>query len=264
MERVDITLGSLPALLPMLEVSQIDVPHIAVLVDRTGADIHERHGVADPVDVDQVDGQELHVHRSQPGGWSQKRFQTRAENTWEQNAKQAVDEIMDAHPDVELIIVGGDVRAVGYFTEHVPNGPDVVTVEGSPSADHDAFLDNADPVLRDRAATHQVEALNRASEAVGVGTGETGTKALRLITEGRAGHVVIANDHLDTDRPTAEFDLTIPAYVGEPDGWETDHAQIVPVTDAALLLAHRLGAEVTVVPSGAASRFDLGLAAVSR
>ncbi len=263
-DEVDITLGPLPALLPMLEVSRIDVPHVAVLVDRTGAHIYERSGVADPVSVEIVEGDELHVQRSQPGGWSQKRFQTRAENTWEQNAKEAVDEILDGHPDVELIIVGGDVRAVGFFTEHTPNDPTVIEVEGSRSAEHDAFLDNADQVLRSRAAELQMEALGRAEEAVATDNGATGEAALHLITQGRAAELIIGNDHRDRDRPTAEFDLAIPAFLGDSQAWETEHPVIAPVTDAALLMAHRLGTEVVVVPEGAASSFELGLAATSR
>ncbi len=263
-DRVDITLGPIPAILPMLEISRIDVPHIAVLVDRTGAHIYKRSGVADPVDVDVVEGQELHVQRSHPGGWSQQRFQARAENTWEQNAKQTVEEILAGHPGVELIVVGGDVRAVGFFTEHVPNGPTVVEVEGSRSADHDAFLDNADRVLRTQAAEVQVEALDRVKEAVATGNGADGETALSLITQGRAAEVIIGNDHLDRDRPTGLFDLTVPAYVGDSDAWDTERAVTVPIADAVLLMAHRLGTEVVVVPQGAAARFDLGVAAVNR
>lgn len=263
-DRVDITISPVPAILPMLEISRVDEPHVAVLVDRTGAHIYERSGVADPVAVDVVEGEELHVQRSQPGGWSQKRFQTRAENTWEQNAKQTVEDILTDRADVDLIIVGGDVRAVGFFTEHVPNGPTVVEVEGSRSADHDVFLDNADRVLRTRAAERQVEALDRAKQAVATGNGAEGDAALHLITQGRAGEVIIGNDHRDQHRATAEFDLTVPAYVGGSKAWETEHPVIVPVADATLLMAHRLGTEVVVVPRGAASRFDLGVAAINR
>lgn len=263
-DRVDVTLSPIPAILPMLEISRIDVPHVAVLVDRTGAHVYERSGVADPVDVDVVEGEELHVQRSHPGGWSQQRFQARAENTWEQNAKQTVDEILAEHPDVELIIVGGDVRAVGFFTENVPNGPTVVEVEGSRSADHDAFLDNADRVLRTRAAEAQVAALDRVKEAVATGNGAEGETALQLMTQGRAAEVIIGNDHRARDRETGLFDLTIPAYIDDSEAWDTEQALTVPVADAALLMAHRLGTEVVVVPEGAASRFDLGVAVVSR
>ena len=35
----------------------------------------------------QVDGDELHIHRPHQGGWSQRRFQQRAENQWEANAQ---------------------------------------------------------------------------------------------------------------------------------------------------------------------------------
>lgn len=263
-DRVDITLGPIPSILPMLEISRIDAAHVAVLVDRTGGHIYERAGVADPVNVDLVEGEELHVHRSQPGGWSQRRFQIRAENTWEKNAKQTVEEVLSAHPDVELIIVGGDVRAVGFFMEHVPSGPKVIEVEGSRSADHDAFLDNADTVLRTLAAERQVEALNQAQEAIGTSTGAVGEQALTLITQGLAERVIIGNDHRSRDRATAGFDLTIPAYIGDGDGWNAEHPVTVAVTDAALYMAHRLGTEIMVVPDGAAARFDLGLAAISR
>ncbi len=37
--------------------------------------------------TEQVEGETEYIRRGAPGGWSQKRFQQRAENTWEHNGQ---------------------------------------------------------------------------------------------------------------------------------------------------------------------------------
>jgi hypothetical protein len=69
-----------------------------------------------------VEGEELHVTRSASGGWSQRRFQQRAENRWQQNAgavAEALTRLVDqVHP--RLVVVTGDVRAVQFLRVQVP------------------------------------------------------------------------------------------------------------------------------------------------
>jgi hypothetical protein len=81
--RAVVAVGRTPRLLPLLQATQCDIDHLAVLLDRTGADVWHRDGVGDPIDTKVVSGQEHHVHRGHPGGWSQRRFQQIAENAWE-------------------------------------------------------------------------------------------------------------------------------------------------------------------------------------
>lgn len=239
-----VALGPTPALLPLLEATQSDLPHVAVLLDRVGADIWYRADLGTAVDTMSVSGEDLHVQRSQPGGWSQRRFQQIAENTWEENAKTVVNALLEDSPDVELVVAGGDVRAVGFFAEHLPERlGQLITVDGSRSADHDAFLDNADVAVRSAAAERMVEAINDFRDALGEGRAVEGRHVLELLGQGRIDHLYVANDTLSDNRMTAEIDFAVPMLSSDGSG------STCAATDAAVSLAVATGAEVTVVPS---------------
>jgi release factor family 2 len=116
--------GPLPRLLPILRLRQSTLPHVVVLIDRGGADLYavrvegpELHREVDP-DVDPM-------ARSKPGGWSQRRYQNRAENSWEQGAGDVAKELLAfvERVDPAVIIVAGDVRAVQFLRDALP--PDV-------------------------------------------------------------------------------------------------------------------------------------------
>lgn len=114
-------IGELPALLPVLDDIGRDRLVLAVLIDRTGAElsIHSRR-TASGVEV--VEGDTEFVHRGAPGGWSQRRFQQRAEMTWEANAKLVADRVR-RHAQangVEAIVVSGDERAAGFLAAKLP------------------------------------------------------------------------------------------------------------------------------------------------
>jgi hypothetical protein len=65
---------TLPRLAPLIETRQRSVAHVMVVTDRAGADIVAVTGGSEADHVE-VDGEELHIHRGHPGGWSQRRFQ---------------------------------------------------------------------------------------------------------------------------------------------------------------------------------------------
>jgi Bacterial archaeo-eukaryotic release factor family 2 len=77
--------GMLPHVVPLLAWRQRQHPYVVVATDRLGAELLAV--VPDGPDQEvRVQGEELHVTRSASGGWSQRRFQQRAENRWKQNA----------------------------------------------------------------------------------------------------------------------------------------------------------------------------------
>lgn len=120
--------GPLPSVGPLLEWEQGLVPHVVVTADRVGADI-VAIGRADVLESREVRGETEHITRSQPGGWSQRRFQQRAENTWEQNARQVADEVAQVVDAVgaRLLLLSGDVRAVGFLRQHLPGRLEDIT-----------------------------------------------------------------------------------------------------------------------------------------
>jgi peptide subunit release factor 1 (eRF1) len=98
----------------------MDVPYLVVVADRKGADITVA-GRGDAVATRHVDGDDR-VHKAKPGGWSQRRYHQRVENTWEFNARVAADSITRAADAVnaEVVILAGDVRAIEVLEKHLP------------------------------------------------------------------------------------------------------------------------------------------------
>jgi Bacterial archaeo-eukaryotic release factor family 2 len=119
------TWGPLPHLLPILRWRQTDPTYVVVLTDRTGADLFgirrgspELHG--------EVEGEHDVIRKVQAGGWSQRRYQQRAEDSWEQNAEQVADRVtrLADRIEPEFVAVAGDVRAVALLRESLPERVD--------------------------------------------------------------------------------------------------------------------------------------------
>ena len=114
--------SALPYVTPLVSWQQTRVPHVVVLADRTGAEILAYVQDSEPVVSEEVEGSHDVVRRVQPGGWSQRRFQQRALDSWEGNAAEVVEEIdrVARSIDAKAILVGGDVHAVRLIQEHLP------------------------------------------------------------------------------------------------------------------------------------------------
>lgn len=132
------TLGPVPSLVPLIEDRQTRIPHVVVLADRTGADIAlVRRGQPDV--EREVQGDDHPIRKPSAGGWSMRRFQQRAENTWEQNAEEVAKDVtmLVERANARLVLLGGDVRAVQLLQESLP--PSVTEImeiiDGSRSED---------------------------------------------------------------------------------------------------------------------------------
>jgi hypothetical protein len=113
--------GPVPRLAPIIEWRQSHIPHLIVLADRTGADLiavtRERGEMART-----TQGDDDVIRKVHPGGWSQRRYQQRAEDSWEHNAEKVAREAtaMALRSGAELMFGAGDVRALGYLRESLP------------------------------------------------------------------------------------------------------------------------------------------------
>lgn len=103
--------SALPHLMPMVAQLGPVVPYVLALVDRTGADLTV-HGPAGEWSLE-VQGDSSEVHKTGVGGWAQLRYQHRAENLWEANARQVADAIEAAvrGTAARVVVLAGDVRA---------------------------------------------------------------------------------------------------------------------------------------------------------
>jgi hypothetical protein len=120
--RENAFVGALPYVTPLLSWRQARVPHVVVLADRTGAEILAYVDGSEPVVDEEVTGSHDVIRRAQPGGWSQLRYQHRAEDSWEGNAREIADEVDRVVRSVaaEVVLIGGDVHAVRLLQEHLP------------------------------------------------------------------------------------------------------------------------------------------------
>ena len=107
----------LPHLMPLVAQLGPTVPHVLVLVDRVGADVTV-HG-PDGKTTSTVEGDDSEVHKTAVGGWAQNRYQHRAENLWEANARQVAETVESGVRRVaaEVVVLAGDVRARGALVD---------------------------------------------------------------------------------------------------------------------------------------------------
>jgi hypothetical protein len=209
--------GALPDVVPLLAAAQAAVPHVAVLTDRTGADMAAR-GVADEAArAERVEGRVTpHLHKPQAGGWSQPRFHHRAEAIWESNASEVADALARLVDQVRprFVAAAGDVRALQLLREQAPKRVrELLCVVGGELGALEAVFAEADKLA---AAT--VEADNRAlldRFAEELGQAATGTEGgaqavegaaatLAALARGQVGTLLLTGLFLD-DRRTAWF-----------------------------------------------------------
>jgi peptide subunit release factor 1 (eRF1) len=141
--------GMLPAVVPLLAWKQRQFPYVVVATDRLGAELLAVVP-AGPDQAVRVQGQELHVTRSAPGGWSQRRFQQRAENRWQQNASAVAEALTKLVDDMRprLVVVTGDVRATQFLRDQIPSRVDeLLQVVDGEYGSLDAALARAAPLL---------------------------------------------------------------------------------------------------------------------
>jgi hypothetical protein len=265
----------LPRLGPFIEWAQSAVPHLVVLADRAGADIvaftRRADGIgsggAAVVSVGQDNGEDPLLRKSNPGGWSQRRYQNRAENQWEQNAKEVADNVAALADDIgaRLIVVAGDVRALQLLREHLPEPTAELLreVDGSraPGSGLDEIADDVVKLAATVVAEDTVEILRQFKQERGQGDlAVEGTKStIEALAAARVDTLLIHDDP-DDDR-TAWFGPE-PGMVGQDEetltGLGATEPQKARLVDVAIRAAFTTGAAVRIVPSAGSVKEGIG------
>jgi hypothetical protein len=127
------TWAQVPYLIPIVRWRQSEPPYAVVLIDRTGADLFGVRRGSREIHAE-IEGEHDELRKVGPGGWSQRRYQQRAEDSWEQNAEQVATAVERLVVQVQpaFVAVAGDVRAVGLLRESLPKEVDelVHVIEG--------------------------------------------------------------------------------------------------------------------------------------
>jgi len=255
--------GGLPYVTPLLSWRQTRVPHVVVLADRTGAEILAYVDDSEPVVSEEVQGSHDVIRRVQPGGWSQLRYQHRAEDSWEGNAREVVDEIdrVARSVDAQAILVGGDVHAVRLIAEHLPEQSKAlvhVLEQGGGRANDGGAPFTAAEVM-DRMGGIALERLERILDEFQEerGQGDRATDGVRATVEAiRKAQVATLLIHDDPDDDRMLWYADDPSLVAcdrsELDGL-TDHCEQGRLADVLIRAAVGTGADVVVVPSSGGS-----------
>jgi hypothetical protein len=238
----------LPRLAMLLAARQRAVPHLVVETDRAGADLTALDG-GDVVNTDTVEGSTLHIHRGHPGGWSQRRFQQRAENAWDENAREVAQAIEELAREIDpaLIAVAGEVRAVPLVVDALPTAlaDRVSLIEAGES---EGVAEEVARHVADHVARVSVQLIEDVKNRESAGTATTATDAtLEALEQGRVDTLLVNDD--DADGPTLD-EPRLGAEAG------------TRVVDAAIAAAMRTDADVRVIPNVA--DFEGPLAALLR
>jgi peptide subunit release factor 1 (eRF1) len=225
----------LPRLAPLIESRQRTIAHVVVETDRAGADLTAFDG-GEVVTTASIEGETLHIHRGHPGGWSQRRFQQRAENTWEHNARTTAEAVaaLASRVDAELIAVAGEVRARSLVLDELPGVTNVATVDLQ-SGSATGIADEVVRRLSDLVARRVTDLAERVRQGLADGTACNGIDAtLRALADSRV-QTLLVHDDIDVEEPRATH--------GEIAGIQESR-----VVDAAIAAALRTDADVVVTP----------------
>lgn len=196
-----------PALVPAAQAECSAVRYLLVEVDRSGADLTWSGTRADEETTDQVEGGHDVLHKVRAGGWSHRRLQSRARDSWERNAETVATELdrAVARHRPELVMITGDVRAVALIRDAVGRAAAEVLTEvpGGSRADgvkEDAFARNVHRVLEAYRARRRDDVVARLSE--GLGRGEQAVTELGDVAEvlrrGQVAELVLVQDAAGT------------------------------------------------------------------
>lgn len=259
--------GWAPWLFPILSWRQATVPHLVVLIDRSGADLfafrHEgpalHEEVAPPGDP---------LKRAKPGGWSQRRYQQRAENSWEKGAGDVAKELVRLIERFEprLVVVAGDVRAVQFLREALPEEMNDLVREVSgerPNPDGSGGIpqDEVDELVAEVVERDTDEVLAKFEEELGQGDlAAEGPAAVVGALEKAQVEALLIRDEPDDERTV--WIGPEPVHIGiardHLEAMGVDDPHEARLRDATVRAAIGTGARIRLLPDGRGPREGIG------
>jgi len=262
--------GATPYALPLLAHAQSQIPLMAVLASRAAAEIVAK--LPEGERSEQVEGEQgPHLSRSKPGGWSQPRYQHRAEVIWERNASEVADALTRLVDETRprFVAAAGDVRALQLLREQSPKRvQELIRVVGGELPSLDRVLDKAAELVEAEIRGDAEALLGRFAQERGRGPGglaaEGAGATLAALARSQV-EVLLVVDDLDDER-TAWFGAAPQQVATERDAVEV-MGESMPVegrlADVAVRAALGTAADVHVLDPGDAGPRD-GLGALLR
>lgn len=264
--------GPLPHVLPLLRWAQQWVPHLVVVVDRTGADVAAFAGQGRLVSDGTVTGPDDEIERNAPGGWAQGRYQHRAEDSWAHNATvvagrvEALSQLVDAG----LVVLAGDPRAVQLVRDRLPHR--LASVTRTASADGEQRASGRPSVraatvhalVRAVAQSRSAGAVTELDEAVGAKRAVEGLHdTVEALRQSAVAHLLVVDVPGDDRQATVLSGEPAAIELHDASGTLAATASRVPLVDALVRAAVLQSTDVTVLAGPDVTLVD-GVAAVLR
>lgn len=245
----------LPWFAPVVEARQAAVDHAVVRVDRTGAEIDLV--VSGTVDEEiEIDGRSHHIRKVGAGGWSQRRFQERAEERWKANAADTSERVVDLlrSDEVDVVLVGGEARTETFLDEALPDelADRIVPIDLSRAADGSEELEEEAirRALADRTARQTVDLLREVRERANQDQAVVGGEpVLGALARSQAAVVLVADG--DDDQTVGDVDGEAASLVQSAEDELGTPGRDLPLVDLACWAAIRSGAGLRSVPAHA-------------
>ena len=199
--------GPLPHAMPLVAQRGEEIPYVRVLADRTGAELEGLAVGGSPRRQEVTGSETFPLRKVHGGGWSHRRYLQAAEESWKRNAGDVATAAVELAESVgaEVIVVGGDVRAVQMFAGKLPKRWQdrvVQTDAGSrhAGADESALDDVTLQAIADIADRHTRDAVERYLAQRGDDTASTGlADVVTRLQRGQVDTVLLVNEPSSTD-----------------------------------------------------------------
>ncbi|SDF52413.1 hypothetical protein SAMN05660662_2483 [Blastococcus aurantiacus] len=259
-----------PDLMPVLRQLPGRVPHIVVMIDRTGADITFVNLPEQEDEEHTVQGDTFQIRKFQGGGWAHHRYQHNAENKWIHNAEEVGQYIasMVRRHSPRFVLMAGDIRARQILSDRASDLWSNLIVsmdEGGRAAGADR--EPVDARVAELIAEHEAREIAEIAEkvvgAAAHGLSVTGTdRVVEALRKGQVETLVLADDPDDEKLLVGGSPLELGVNQHDMDALGI-HGTVVPA-DRALLHAALAGAADVVVLPRSAMPDEVPVAAVLR
>jgi hypothetical protein len=219
-----------------------------------------------------IAGADDEIERNAPGGWSQARYQRRAEDSWQHNAHQVADHVRRrlAAVGAQVLVVSGDVRAVQLLLERVHEEPHLLVrhLSGSRSPDGSQTErpGRLDEVLREvgrEQTARLLETFQAHLDADGLSV-QGAEDTVDALAAGRVATLLVA---ADAPERALWFGEGGPAVFRDHDSavlLSSEPVESAPLRHVAVRSALLTGARVRVLPAGVPGAPATGIGALCR
>lgn len=259
-----VRVADLPCLVPVVASSPRPIPHVVVVADKTGGQVHGVDRDDTPMPTDSVSGRDKPVHPVRGGGPAHRTIENRAEETVRQNTAQVADRAAHLVEKVsaEVVVLVGEVQARTAVRNALPAHCQRLVAE----LDLDAETAERDPelvttgvnrILAEFEAAHDLDTLERLRSAEAHELGREGMPGVVKALRAAQVDTLIITDPLLADRHVWCSDDLTQLSTAPEEGAEKRRAD-----EALPVVAVATAADVVVLP-GAAELTD-GIGALLR